>query len=239
MQYPLKLRYSARRQNSLGKSPVALHVQDDADTPDDRDASELRVTLTSRGSQETQADADVHDAPVALHASDDRQTGENGNDGSPVAEPHAGETEAARDSIEARALTDTPADSTETIVEQTETVVEPSMHDARDTDIAPHTSYRSDAATAPHIPGVWESLKSPLLAITAAVAVAAAVWNYSSLADAQAQLTSVTAAKASVERSLAEARGRLTAAEKAVADVKAALTSTPATAPAKTIPPAK
>ncbi|MBX9683933.1 MAG: hypothetical protein K2X41_09110 [Hyphomicrobium sp.] len=242
MQDPLKLRYSARRQNSLGRSPVPLHVQDHDEASDNRDASELRVTLKSRGSQETHEPADVIDAPpVALHASDDRQTGDSGNDWTPLGEQRTVETEDTLDLIEARAPTDAPTDTPETVVER-------SMLDARDTDIAPYSSYRSDtesvhhaayAATAPHIPSVWESLKSPLLAITAAVAVAAAVWSYSGLEDARAQLASVTEAKASVERSLAEARGRLTAAEKAVADVKAALTSTPATSPAKTVAPAK
>ena len=249
MQDPLKLRYSARRQNSLGRSPVPLHVQDHDEASDDRDASELRVTLKSRGSQETHEPADVIDAPpVALHASDDRQTGGSGNDWTPLGEQRTLETEDTLDLIEARAPTDAPTVTPEPVIDQTETVVEGSMLDARDTDIAPYSSYRSDtesvhqaayAATAPHIPSVWESLKSPLLAITAAVAVAAAVWSYSGLEDARAQLASVTEAKASVERSLAEARGRLTAAEKAVADVKAALTSTPATPPAKTIAPAK
>jgi hypothetical protein len=72
------------------------------------------------------------------------------------------------------------------------------------------------------------SMKMPLLAIAAGGSMLAAIWSYTTLDDTRSQLTTMTEAKATVDRSLADARARLLAAEKAVADVKAALTTAPA-----------
>lgn len=81
-------------------------------------------------------------------------------------------------------------------------------------------------------PGVMETARSPLLAITATVAGVAALWSYTSLEDTRAQLANVSSAKASLERSLADAQSKLAVAEKTVADVKAAIAAATA-APAK------
>ncbi len=90
--------------------------------------------------------------------------------------------------------------------------------------------------------GTLESLKTPLLALAAAGGLLLAFWNYSALEAARAELGTVSAAKATVDKALSDAQSRLTAAEKAVADVKAALSATPLAAspaaPTGTKPPA-
>lgn len=90
----------------------------------------------------------------------------------------------------------------------------------------------TSVARAYEPPGVMETAKSPLLAMAAAVAGVAALWSYTSLEDARAQLANVSSAKVSLERSLADAQSKLAVAEKTVADVKAAITAATA-APAK------
>lgn len=92
---------------------------------------------------------------------------------------------------------------------------------------SPKISY-SPAMTEP--PTTYELIKTPMLAIAAAVSLVVAGWSYSSLEQTRADLNAMTEAKASVDKALADAKSRLTNAEKAVAAVKAALTSVPVVA---------
>lgn len=91
-------------------------------------------------------------------------------------------------------------------------------------------------ASSEHRSSEGVSLKTPLLAIAAAVGLLAAAWNYTALVDTRAQLSAVTEAKATVDRQLADAQSRLSAAETAVANVKAALTAAPASTAAPAAP---
>lgn len=99
-------------------------------------------------------------------------------------------------------------------------------------DDAEHDYIDTPHSHASSTPTMWDSLKTPLLAMVAGVSLLAAGMTYSTLEETRARLTSMSDAKAAAEKALGEARGRLAAAEKAVGDVKTALTATPASAAA-------
>lgn len=191
--------------------PEPLNVSETARRHEALAASAPHLKLHHADADDGNDDTDVSDtreAQVRLPLNDNSDTEQHSEadhvDETLKATDHAGPIENAEHSemlqpAEASDRTDADTDASANV---------PDMHVA---------SYSYD----PPAPAV--SLTKPLLAIAAGASLLMAGWNYSSLEDARAQLTSMTEAKAAVERSLAEAQGRLAAAEKAVASVNAAL----------------
>ncbi len=133
----------------------------------------------------------------------------------------------AVDTLKTDAARDTDSDSGDTAASDTSQDLTTARADVDD----PEAS-TAPAARAYDPPGVMETARSPLLAIAAAVAGVAAVWSYTSLEDARAQLANVSTAKVTLERTLADTQSKLAVAEKTVADIKAVIAAATA-APAK------
>lgn len=87
------------------------------------------------------------------------------------------------------------------------------------------SGFQAWPSTASEAPLNGRNLLTLVLGIAALIGLLFGAWNYTVLESTRAQLSSVTEAKAALDRSLADAQGRLAAAEKAFADVKSALGS--------------
>lgn len=188
--------------------PEPLNVSETARRHEALAASAPHLKLHHTNTDDGNDESDVTDAQVRLPLNDNADT-----------EQHS-ETDHADETLHA-----TEHDDPIETAEHSEMLqpAETSDNSDSDTDASANVPDTHVASYTYDPPTPAVSLTKPLLAIAAGASLLMAGWNYSSLEDARAQLTSISEAKASVERSLAEAQGRLAAAEKAVASVNAAL----------------
>ena len=203
MQERVKVADKPRIKNSLDMLPSTLHMDDEgAEHTDARETSKPDIIAQTARDQK---------APEPIKTAEPAEK-------TPVREP----VDAGGFASHAEPISDDrkTGESQNTLVLQEAS--DEADHDYIDT---PHSHISST-------PTMWESLKTPLLAVVAVVSLLAAGMSYSTLEETRARLTSMSDAKAAAEKALSEARGKLAAAEKAVGDVKAALSSTPASAAA-------